>query len=336
MWLLLLLSLSEVSAQGSDEASGEPAEHGPEGSLNENPAGNAPGQAAATSPGTRNFLVVLNDEMHTTEGLSVGFSLGNGEQTVQVNLQDDGRSPDAEAGDGRFVAAVTAPGGEPALAVLSLSDGRVLWEDPGFAVPANLEQPSLLVDVGTDGVVNGRLVVDEFLPPLVPPMDQDRPHSQSGFINLLVSLGPPILVGLGSGCGLAFLLPMIRRRESEGGGLAPRPEVPWPPGLSGPKVGHPVCWQLPDEGARTSLLAGLARHHSVAGPVLLASVPGSRPGLAALLGGLPPVLVPARDGASAVGLAAAAEELGEGLVLVAGPRALEPPMAGEQAEAPVD
>jgi len=48
------------------------------------------------------------------------------------------------------------------------------------------------------------------------------------------------------------------------------------------------------------------------------------------------VVVPSADRATAVGLAAAANLQGEGLVLVAGPDAVEPPEPGEPEDAPLD
>ncbi len=348
--LLLLIGLP-ASAQDDAPAPPEPEEVAAPDPVDhvEAPAG-APGgdqseasapaeQAASGAPGGspvavgagRNFLVVFIDEAREYADQTLIFSLGEGDDALTVALNDDGAPPDVDAGDGRSVAAMAGHPTGAGPAALRVADGDVLWSQEDFAVPAGMEQPSLRLEVGAAGVTGG-LVIDPKQEPIAH-TDQD---TGSPFVRLVRSLLMPIALGLGGGVVLGLLLPVLRRKAEPALGLAPRPGVPWPPELVLPEPGSAACWQVPTPRARTRLLAAVARHAAQAGPVLLLPEPWSRAALAQALAGLSPVVVPSADRATAVGLAAAANLQGEGLVLVAGPDAVEPPEPGEPEDAPLD
>ncbi len=315
-------------APGGDPEAGGAGAEGSETAA----AGTPGGEPVAVGAG-RNFLVVLVDESGVHEGTALAFSVGVGDAAVTVTLRDDGEPPDVDAGDGRSAAAVTGTPAAAGPATLRTPDGEVLWTEPSFTIPPDMLQPSLRLEV-IDGQVTGGLTVDE---PAGPAPGSDGGPPASPFVSLVESLGLPIVLGLTSGILIGLLIPAWRRRRGSGDPeLAARPAVTWPKGLALPAPGEGACWLAPDEAARTRLIAGVARHAAAAGPVLVLPTPGSRPALAAALAGLSPVLVPARDGATAVGLAASARQLGEGLVLVAGPRALEAPAPAEPHDAELD
>jgi hypothetical protein len=315
------------------------------------PQFSTPSGEPAVAGTLRNFLVAVDDEGGTYAGQTLTFTIGEGANQVTVRLADDGEPPDVEAGDGRSAAAIIGYSGPTAPATLHLADGTALWSDPAFTVAADLAQPSLRLTVGAEGVtgglgVDGAAVGPDALsptdpglkptgPPTAVPVDGTKAPLRRGR-----GLVAPIVLGMLGGCLVGFGVGELRRRRRDDAdtdsALAPRVAVAWPPGLAQPEPGVGACWLLPDEQARTDLLVGLARHCASAGPVLVAPGAATRGALATALAGLPTVLVPAGDGVSAVGLAAAAKTLGEGVVLVEGPSAIEPPDEGEDEDAPVD
>jgi hypothetical protein len=312
-------------APGGDPAGGQiPGEGEPTAAA-------SPGGTAVPVGGDQNLLVVLVDDDQTYDGRRITFNLGKGDDAVSVTLADDGEAPDLDADDGRSVALVAVLTADAARASLTLDDGEVIWTQAALSVPAGMRQRSMRLEVGPQGITGGLTVDKNSRPASV----ADGPP-QSLFVSLVTSLMPPMAMGLVGGLLLGLVAPLLRRKRALEPGLAARAPVSWPPGLGLPDPGEAVCWQVPDEAARTRLLAAVARRAAAAGPVLIAPHPSARSALAAALAGLPPVLVPARDGASPGALAQAAWGLGGGLLLVAGPAAVEAPEAGEGDDAPLD
>ncbi len=321
MWMITLLPLigAPILAQEAPQAPAGPstAQSSPDPpalTLRENPS--------------RNFLVRLVDEDGLYRGQDLVFTLGEEDQAVSVSLLDDGQSPDTTPDDDHSTAAITTTHQHPTLAVVSLPSGESLWEDPAFALPPELEKPLLILNVTPDGMTHQLTSSDQLLP--APP----RPGPFTArLLDLAVSLGPPVLTGLTCGCLLGVLVPLRRRRRRQQRALAPRSPLTWPAGVISQDGTPAQSWQVPDAEARFALLVALARHAIQAGPVLVVPSRDTRPALAAALTGLPTALVPARDQASPEGLARAAASLGEGLVLVAGPEALETPDPDEAPDA---
>ncbi len=286
----------------------------------------APTEPQAT--GGTELIVVFIDTTGRAGADEPVFTVGTGEQALQVALRDDGEDLDVEAGDGRYVGLVSLPSTTPRPARLGLSDGEVIWVEADLAVPPGLPRPTLRLETGPGGLAADFSGNDRALSV---PVDEDS-DEEARAVSVLGVLGSPVLTGLLVGGGLALAL--RRRRREEPALLGPRSA--WLAGLPQPEPGTGLRLDFPDPATRRAALVALADRLARDRQVVILPRADSRVALAEALADRPAALVPARDRVGVVGLITSLSAIDGGVVLVEGLDALEAPGPKEAADDPLD
>jgi hypothetical protein len=259
--------------------------------------------------------------------------------TSEIDLRDDGESPDAVAGDRVYTGAFDSATPGTLKISIGFAADRLFWTDSISVAEAEYPFRVAILKIAQRTQVAlkpSRSDPGDFTPP-PPPTPDNLPPSEGtqgvrpmggggGSAPLAIAVGLLALV-----VGAVFGLRLGRRRRVS---LQPVGQpLPMPPPSQLPPLAElRQIWVLPDPQALQAATIALARRLARSGPVLLSSRPDQVEALALGLAGVLGVQRLPKDRPEPAKLLAAFRKLG-GVLLVQGTEALEEPLQDESREA---
>ncbi len=143
-WLLSASAVAEPGAPANEDISERSDEQSPPPPSDEDST-----PLLATEVDGKGMLIVLSDPQDHFSGKPPSGWIANDDNRVSFVLSDDGKAPDAKAGDSIYTRLVAdAPRGPNVEITLTEGDGKEMWRD---RVPIGSEIPQPRADLRVDG-----------------------------------------------------------------------------------------------------------------------------------------------------------------------------------------